>query len=400
MKFDTACFLIDTPLTERDYKRFSVDALKSKGFEVIFLDLTSMLNSEYINKYKPANLVHGENITAVKDKKDFYIFFENNRNKKILAIDLVGGRRNTIFIYRIFKKFNITYINLCINTKPSPQQKRQYKSKFFKKTLKKSNIFKKIKGRFIDMLYRMPYFTNIIKPPAGIVVDGFKCNLVLPRAGESTKMIWAHSLDYDLYLDYLHGKLSLPSISEKRYITFLDEFTPFHPDFYLSTPSLPNPFFDDPLKYYEIINKFLSLFEEKTKTNVVIAAHPRSQYENMPNMYNGRTVIKGKTIELIAKSEAILTHASTAVSFAVFFNKPIIFLTSDRMKEEPIYGDRIDNYAAIFNKKSINMDKFLKEDIPLDLTVDEKIYSDYINNYIKIDSSPKQYFWDIVLNHV
>ena len=129
---------------------------------------------------------------------------------------------------------------------------------------------------------------------------------------------------------------------------------------------------------------------------VIIAAHPRSQYEKMPGLFNGREVIKGKTLELIAASESVLTHSSTAINFAILFKKPITFLTSDRIEQEPLYGSFIRHYASLFNKETINMEQFLKDVVPIDLRVDEKLYNLYQNNYIKIDNSANAYCWNIV----
>ncbi len=57
MKLKTVYFLMQTPLTHRDYKRFGAGHLKSRGFDVGCLDITKVLNPKYIENYplKPIN---------------------------------------------------------------------------------------------------------------------------------------------------------------------------------------------------------------------------------------------------------------------------------------------------------------------------------------------------------
>ena len=45
-----------------------------------------------------------------------------------------------------------------------------------------------------------------------------------------------------------------------------------------------------------------------------------------------RKIIKNKTLELILKARGVITHDSLATRYAIFANKPIIFIFNNDLK--------------------------------------------------------------------
>ena len=79
-------------------------------------------------------------------------------------------------------------------------------------------------------------------------------------------------------------------------------------------------------------------------------------------------------------SEGCITHASTSINFAVIFGKPILFITTNRMKRTRYANELLSSW---FNKIPLNVSK--------SYTYEEVIKSFKINeNYMK------QYFYKFI----
>ena len=109
----------------------------------------------------------------------------------------------------------------------------------------------------------------------------------------------------------------------------------------------------------------------------------------------------GNTAELVRDSNVVLLHQSTSFSFAVLFNKPTVFLTSNKLKNSWI-GPRIDNLAKILNGKVINMNNDLNKPLDLQnlLKIDENKYKNYLDQYLKVPNSPDIPLWEIFTDFI
>ena len=201
-----------------------------------------------------------------------------------------------------------------------------------------------------------------------------------------------HTLDYDLYLKE-RDNLCI----EKNIAVFLDEFFPLHPEYSMGLMGGEPPISVD--KYYKLVNNFFDMVEEKTGLEVVIAAHPRSTYDRLPDYFNGRTCIRGKTISLVRECKLVLNHCTTAVNFANLFCKPVIFITcSDLDKKYEEYWIR--EMAKWFGKKPVFMDKPSDIDFKKELSVDKDSYEVYRRAFIKADNTEDLPFWQVVANRL
>lgn len=131
--------------------------------------------------------------------------------------------------------------------------------------------------------------------------------------------------DYDRYMRLKSGERFLSN----KYIVFLDECMPLHPD-----SSICGIKTIDPDIYYQEINTFFDRIENETGLPVVIAAHPKALVYKNHDYFNGREVIFEKTAELVRDSEFVLAHDSTAIGYVVCFEKPMISLTSDEFAKQ------------------------------------------------------------------
>lgn len=124
--------------------------------------------------------------------------------------------------------------------------------------------------------------------------------------------------DYEDMLDVV-GK---PRIVQDRYIVYVGQYLPYHPEVASNNPDLNIPTIAK--NYYLSMNSFFALVEKSTGFKVVIAEHPVSNFRENP--YCGREIFIGKTAKLICDSEAVLIHGSGAIDYSMMFNKPTILV--------------------------------------------------------------------------
>ena len=80
---------------------------------------------------------------------------------------------------------------------------------------------------------------------------------------------------------------------------------------------------------YNKTKKLIDKIEKKYNAKVVIACHPKSNYKIEDNFFNNRTLINHKTENLIKFSKFVITHGSTAISYAILYEKPILTILAN-----------------------------------------------------------------------
>jgi len=143
-------------------------------------------------------------------------------------------------------------------------------------------------------------------------------------------------------------------------------------------------------QWYPAVCRFFQVLEERFTEKIIVAAHPKVRIEEFPADYEGRRNFsthddKLMTMRLVAGSDFVITVNSTAISYAVIFNKPIIFITSNQRRRYPPetleYDDRL--YRA-FDATPINIDSFCQDEISKHLTVKSEIYADYKKAFLTL----------------
>ncbi|WP_125172448.1 hypothetical protein [Leptospira levettii] len=219
---------------------------------------------------------------------------------------------------------------------------------------------------------------------------------------DSTKIIWAHSLDFDLFLQSkqtshnsfpfydIYGNL-VEQIYFNNYIVFLDEYSPYHPDndFFLI------PHADKKETYYPRLERFFHYLEKKYNAKVVIAAHPRSEYQTKEH-FKSFAIIKDRTLDLIKNSHFALIHSSTSINFINLFEKEAIFFNTSSMRW--VYKKATSVFAKWHGKVPVEVD--INTDfgqIDFDKILNTKMnFCDYRNLYIKKVDSKLDFSWNII----
>ena len=242
----------------------------------------------------------------------------NLKSKGGFVLDFVGQfHPKAIFLLNWFIE-NDTKI-IAYDTVPFVNPKELIKNKvsFFEKIIFifKNNVFKR---HFLALINK---FLLIYLPNQNpfIALTSGTSYLNDPRFYQSRLKIKAHSLDYEKYLSINNKKNEkLDGLSED-YAVYIDENITGHQDnveMNLSQPTYPEIFFPK-------LETFLILLKRILGMKVVIASYPVGK--NIFKDYLKNKSFKNVTPELIKNSKLVLVHATTSISFAVLWNKPILF---------------------------------------------------------------------------
>ena len=148
--------------------------------------------------------------------------------------------------------------------------------------------------------------------------------------------------------------------------------------------------------YSHSLNRFFTKLENIYSIKVVIASHPKAKYD--ANRFDGRDIHRMITAELVKDADFVITHTSTAISYAVLNLTPILFVYTEEMLN--IYKDsiikEINNLANFFKIKSLNIDR-IDDDI-LIKKPNEKLYNCFRYTYLTSEASEKklseEIFWE------
>jgi len=203
-------------------------------------------------------------------------------------------------------------------------------------------------------------------------------------------IIEAHSLDYDIYL----ASKCLP-YTGRKYAVFLDSGMVEHPDFSIHN-TRPACTHDN---YYPSINSFFQNIEDELSIPVVIALHPKTDINKGSLVFLGRDVKINETHELIRDCSMVIAHDSTAISFAVLWEKPLLIVTTDEIEKNHYMS--MEATSKALGIKRINIDHLVGDYDWNALSKEPmKKYSDYKRIYIKAKGTPEKNSWEIFIDEV
>lgn len=325
------------PLTQKVYNDFYLKEFKELNICVEFWDVSILV----FGKHKKSN--NSADVLLIESKSEFYNKIKLYSNSvDVLFIANVNYSFRTIFLFRELKKHNLIVCSLGRGMVPTPSISASKKNIFFK-------YFSKVVASPLDIIkYGQSFYAlclkrlNLVAKTDLLFIAGNLGHLTLGIGAvldlQHAETVKINSFDYDEYLN-LRGIAAKPNT--ERFIVFLDEYLPHHPDFLLlKMETLPENI------YYSNLNSFFDEIERNYDAKVVIAAHPKSNYLKY-NPFNERQIINNNTAQLVRDSILVLAHMSTAISFGVFFRKPILLLASDLIKN--LNSGYIYNYIKSFS---------------------------------------------------
>lgn len=388
-KINKLLFLVEIPFTKRYLKRFGIEILKKNGFEVEVCELSNILNPQLIKNYTPPDPIEVSYHTVFSNKYQA-INKIKNLSSDTFIFSFVGYSLKSFWVYKAISASDADYAVLMADCYPSPTNSEKKGFFYYIKNIQKASPQELTK--FVRRFYhRVPFSFFGIKPASLILAGGEQCFNPQYPIDKTTETLWAHSFDYETYL-----KEREIHFIERPTAVFLDEYLPFHPDFFIDNAHPPMNAND----YYPLLNKFFTRIEKELKLEVIIAAHPKSCYEKHPDYFEGRKCIREETARLVKESQLVLVHTSTAVNLAYLFYKPVIFMTSHTIAKDKDFGPLINFWADWFGKKPIFIDDDVAVDWKQQMTVDASNYDRYRQAFMKTKWSEDIPFWQIVANRL
>jgi len=370
-------YLVESKFCKRDFDRFGLKTLEGRGYKDIEVwDFSAWFRPHYYRTFFPKDAITGGNYKSVSSSREARNLLEQLPNKS-LFIFIFKPNIKSILIFNYLHANNHLYGFLSIGHYPC------------------HSVLSRVKQILREPAFLIEKLVNSIVVKAySLVSQPIEADFVIlggsisgsPYIGINTTLLKAHTLDYDLFLSSDNDS----KIFSKG-IVFLDDYGPYHPD---ST----NRFKVNASNYYATLNRFFDALELNLGMEIVIAPHPRSDYESKGNPFNGRIISKLSTIQTVKNASVVISHASTAINFAVLFNKPILFMSNSFY---PSYSREISRHTAnFFNKRVLDVSASELNISDSDLEIDHKIYKSYKELYIKKSGTPEKPVWEIFADYL
>ncbi len=385
MKF---LYLIMQPLVKRDFERFGIKYFLDKGHDITVLDVSDYIHPKIANDRTNVVQDFRLNLRVIGTKKELLAERETFAASDLVFV-LIYSVELSPSAYTILRMIAETGTQYLIRA-PS-----FYAGITFQKT--KMSLRVSIKDIFVrlkkinvrnSVLNRLPQRWLGIPKADYIIYNGHASQRNYSLVGPKTIPIYAHTADFDLYLD--HAKTE-----PENQAVFIDQYVPYHP----GHVALKSTGVIDPDLYYGRLRALFDRIENELNLKVVIAAHPRANYHLHKGVFGDREIFYGKTSDQIAKSRLVMVHISTAVSFAILFRKPVMILTTKELYNLHPLQKNAWGYEISSKELGVPLTFFDNPD-EVDLanlpTVNDQLYDRYIDKYIKTPESPSKPLWEIV----
>ena len=407
-QINTIVFLTRRPISLFEEKKWCWGYLRSQGFKVEVIELTGLLYKDAATRDSVVNLVEqplqGDFIHCIASYQEFDRLL-GQLSPSSFFVDYVMGNLDVTLkeekIFRLLKKHGARYTFISNGALPFPsllitEQSDRLQalcSKMVRAITNPSKLLNFLASKAILLLSRY----NIAYPLPTVIFGGDSEILnryVHARHIEKKAIIPINSFDYDDCILLLQGTGNVLPENENICV-FLDEAATHHPDCaMLGVEAAASE------QYFTAMNSFFDFAEKNTGCKVVIAAHPRSSYEAMPNVFGGREIIKGKTAELVAKSKLVIMHASTSLSYAIVFKRPVIFLKVPGMSAGNQADKMVETMALTIGNKPVDLVKDELSPSLLQYGCNLEKYAEYERRYVKTQGADDLPVWEVVAKTV
>ena len=111
--------------------------------------------------------------------------------------------------------------------------------------------------------------------------------------------------------------------------------------------------------WYPNLGQFFSFVETTLQYKVDVAIHPKHVGRDHSPLFGNRACLGGQTAALVAERKLVIATNSTAISFAICFDKPLILVWSDSIESgvDARKKSFIENFAKETGAKIFNIDR-------------------------------------------
>lgn len=367
------------------YIQDQFELFKRKGFDVKYIDIVSIIKSKHLEDTCPDSLK--DNVIYFDRIRNFRSFFKEQKGTCIVISD-IGFQGNSAWFFRILSKYNIPYCS-------TDSGFSKVKEKAVVTTVK-NQVNEKIRRLRFSKLIKKPlqlldyYCTKLILKPADLLlIYRRKVRKRLRKVcDQNTRIVYTNSPDWDVAMQEQEER-----IVKDRYVVFIDQYIPYHPDFIMENISIKAS------QYYHDLNLFLKKIQEQTGLKIVIAAHPRRMNQHDDDY--PFDIIYNKTANLVRYSEFVLLHYSSAINFAIIYSKPMIFLNSPIFKKDDM-DVFVNDMASNFHCQMLNFSDIAlgeKEGLVLNTTIPDA-YRKYKEEHLQHPMSDGKMAYEHLLEFI
>ncbi len=381
-------FLVRWPVTQREAERDSFDYLRGRGLAVEVFDLSELINGEALRNYTFTSALQGEFIQRIRS----YAELEREVGRcaaDSVFIDYVMGLSHrdlaTERVFRILKKHDARYFIVAAGCLPPIAFPLRHKLRqVFHPRRFADAVFRRLSCLATRYHWLYPLPDRIFATDSEALAAYFAQYRI-----SRDRVVRCHSFDYETYL----RQRQVGGSDGSGTCVFLDEAVGHHSDFaILNLPTV------NEATYLAAMTCLFDAIEAQTGLRVVVAAHPRSQYEQRSGAFGGREIVKGKTVELAAGASLIVAHGSTSVCFAVLFRKPLLIVRTAEM-EQVTSAHVANGVAAALGLTAVNIDEpGVLDNITRYLR--EPCYDDYLYKYVKSRGVEDVTVWELVVREL
>lgn len=281
-----------------------------------------------------------------------------------------------IDIWRVSQNTNL---RLCIKEhKDHPPSPFRSESLWGKGRRIKQKLQWSLKNARLSYRYGRPYRAFYAAPKfigKWVRLDGFA-----PRD-------YIHNLNYDKVLD-----LDRRTPHEKSYAVYIDQNLPV--DHQVQTQS--NNTFISEENFWERMRKVFDRLTRQTEIDdIVVCAHPNRSKASLERLSAFCRVVQFETEKWIRDCSLVLAHTSTAIDFAVIFQKPVCFVAMPEMKRNG-FLDTTEQYAKKLGRQVNILDG--QNSPNLDFGRNETSYARFKNSFIKTPGTPEMNSWEYIVS--
>lgn len=384
----TIVFLTIYPFNDDYALKYGFDILKKRGFDVVILNILNYIFDRKLIDRIP----HYNVLKPVYGIEQIRVESADELKKHIRAISGWKAAVLVLFPYmkllKVLKSEGIGYIQTFTNVAPHPY----VKSKIFIRRI--WNALKRLMGNPVEyisesLVYRLPPYLLRIDYPQYVVFGSEESNYTPDTA--KTKVIHAHSFDYDRYLRNIQKPKPEYLPEGKYYVHIANHMWGLHDNVLLNIKAAVRK--DE---YERSINYFFDYIENHTGNKIIIAAYPKATEDE--NIYRGRPFLYN-TEQLIKYSSGVFCHYSGAIKFALIHKKPICFISLKKIHTIEYERNNFQVYTSALGAE-IN---FIDNDDDIQKLLDngifyynDTLYEDYVRKYITYNRSNSRLLWDIV----
>jgi len=349
------------------------------GIKIEFWNLSKVLTGVEYDKEVSGHQGGEIQTRHIENRKDLKLFLSQvNTDNTLLNVQIYFESR-FFWFFRILTQLNLNYFVSIVGIFPSSSLTEKGLQLLYSPRL----AFKKAYLKSIKIIVNR--FGLVNKPEFAFVAGSVAENI-----SSSKKNININARDYDHIL-FANKRCDIEFNGGEKYIVFIDQGIGGHPDEAIISGKV-NERLD---QYYIKLNLFFDTLENLFNMKIIVASHPRCENGFQ---FGHREVIKDMTLELISNAEFVLAQFSTAISYAVIEEKPMLFFFSDYMKRggelELHYYNSIKAFANELGCNLINIDDFHEH--MLIFKKDSSLYNKYKYKYLTSGTTENRSNYEIM----